>query len=85
MHKKKKQKQNRSKKVIAGCIYDLKTKADVPFVLRPNKWVSLKSSFPFSVFCSQFKKIEIKDASLRLRGFKKFKIKPFRVIESSSW
>jgi len=78
-------KQNRTKRVIAGCIFDLKTKADVPFVLRPKKWLSLKSSYSFfSLLFSVKKRIEIKNASLRLKGFKKFKIKSFRVIESSS-
>ena len=83
MHQKKKK--NRTKRVITGCICDLKTKADVPFVLRPNKWLSLKllNTF-FQSFVLSFKKTEIKDASLRLKGFKKFQIKPFRTIESSS-
>ena len=59
MHQKKKK--NRTKRVIAGCICDLKTKGDVPFVLGPNKWLSLKllNTF-FSLLFSVLQKLKLK-------------------------
>ena len=61
MHQKKKKKKNRTKRLIAGCICYLKTKADVPFVLRPNKWLSLKLLNTFlSLLFTVLKKLKLK-------------------------